>query len=91
MIDMYCRYNHGADERCESCQELYEYAYRWALKCPFGKEKPIFGRCQIHCYNPNMNFKINDIMKFSGTKVISSHPILAFQHLMSSNTNVQGD
>jgi hypothetical protein len=88
MIDMYCRHNHGVDERCEGCRELYEYAHQRALKCPFDEEKPVCGKCQIHCYKPEMKEKIREVMKYSGPKMISSHPILAIRHLISSRKGV---
>jgi hypothetical protein len=80
MIDMYCRHHHDGDKLCESCQELYLYARQRSLKCPFGEDKPTCGKCRVHCYKPKMKAKIREVMKFSGPKMIHSHPILAMRH-----------
>jgi len=84
MIEIYCRHHHGSDKLCESCQELYSYARQRTLKCTFGEEKPVCGQCRIHCYKPDMKSKIRDVMKFSGPKMIYSHPILALRHLTAT-------
>ena len=83
MIDIYCRKHHGGDRFCESCQELYYYARQRSLKCQYGEDKPVCGKCQVHCYKPKMKAKIREVMKFSGQKMIYSHPILAILHLMA--------
>jgi len=84
MIDIFCRHHHGADKRCEGCKELFEYATQRYLRCPFGKDKPVCAKCKIHCYKPEMRDKIRAVMKFSGPKMIFSHPILAIRHLMDT-------
>ena len=85
MIEIYCRHHHGSDKLCKRCEELYSYARQRTLKCKFGEEKPACGKCQIHCYKPDMKSKIRDVMKFSGPKMIYSHPILAIRHLMAAH------
>jgi len=85
MIDIYCRHHHGDDKRCRSCQELFVYATQRYLRCPFGKGKPVCAKCKIHCYQPEMREKIRAVMKFSGPKMIFSHPILAVRHLMAAH------
>lgn len=82
MIDMYCRHHHITDKHCESCKELYSYARQRSLKCPFGENKPACGKCPVHCYKPKMKAKIREVMKFSGPKMIHSHPILALRHFL---------
>jgi hypothetical protein len=84
MIDMYCRHHHGADQLCESCRELSGYARQRALKCPFGEDKPVCSKCRIHCYKADMKAKIKEVMKFSGPRMVHSHPILAVRHLMAA-------
>lgn len=85
MIDMYCRYRHGADARCGDCKELYEYVRQKTLACRFGEDKPACGKCQIHCYQSNMREKIRAAMRFSGPRMIYCHPILAFRHWIASS------
>jgi hypothetical protein len=90
MIDIYCRHQHGADKLgngklCNSCQELSSYARQRSLKCPFGEDKPVCGKCRVHCYKPQMKAEIRKVMQFSGPKMIYSHPILAIRHLMATH------
>jgi hypothetical protein len=84
MIDMYCRHHHKTEKTCESCQALFDYARQRSLKCPFGEDKPVCAKCQTHCYKPEMKAKIKDVMKFSGPKMISVHPMLAIRHFISA-------
>jgi len=84
MIDMYCRHHHGGDTLCSSCQELSSYARERAGKCPFGEDKPVCAKCPVHCYKPKMKAEIQKVMKFSGPKMIFSHPVLAMRHLMTT-------
>jgi len=88
MIDMYCRHHHQSYNPCESCQELFDYARERSLKCPFGKDKPVCAKCQIHCYKTEMRVKVKEVMKFSGPKMISNHPILAIRHFIAGWKNV---
>jgi hypothetical protein len=81
MIDLYCRRHHGGGKRCDDCHNLYSYARQRSLKCPFGEEKPACGKCRVHCYRQEMKTAIREVMKFSGPKMVHSHPILAMQHL----------
>lgn len=81
MIDMYCRRHHGGEKPCDGCRELYSYARRRSLQCPFGEEKTACGKCPIHCYRPEMKVRIREVMKFSGPRMVHSHPILAMRHL----------
>lgn len=89
MIDMYCRHYHDPAKRlhgklCESCQELSSYARQRTLKCRFGADKPTCAKCPVHCYKPQMKAEIQKVMKFSGPKMIFSHPVLAVRHLMTA-------
>jgi hypothetical protein len=81
MIDLYCRNHHSGEKRCDGCQELYLYAHQRSVKCPFGEEKPACGKCPVHCYRKGMKAKMREVMKFSGPKMVRSHPFLALQHL----------
>lgn len=84
MIDLFCRQHHGGGERCRECRELFDYARSRSMKCPFGDDKPVCGRCRIHCYKPGMKEKIREVMKYSGRKMVLSHPILALRHLVDA-------
>lgn len=84
MIDMYCRRHHDVDKPCESCRELFDYTRERTLKCPFGEGKPVCAKCKIHCYKPEMRVKVKEVMKFSGHKMISVHPMLAIRHFCAA-------
>ena len=80
MIDLYCRHHHGNVGECRDCRELYLYARERLRKCPFGEKKSACGRCQIHCYRPEMRARIREVMKFAGPRMVYSHPFLAYWH-----------
>ena len=86
MIGIYCHRQHGTKkELCQECQELLDYATVRLEKCPFQEEKPTCANCTVHCYRPEMQERIRDVMRFSGPHMSYRHPILAFMHLAIDN------
>lgn len=90
MIRLYCRKNHPKAKRqkglmCPECQELLNYARLRSKKCPFMKEKTFCANCKVHCYKPEMREQIRQVMRFSGSKMLLYHPVLAIWHLVCSN------
>lgn len=82
MIRKYCRSNHGTrGGLCEECTALTEYALFRLEKCPFKVNKKFCSLCKIHCYKPDMREKIKDVMKWSGPRMIFTHPVFAFRHV----------
>jgi len=82
MLALYCRDNHGSnDQLCASCRELLEYAMARLEKCPFGIEKPTCSKCLVHCYKPEMRERVKEVMRYSGPRLIKSHPVLALKHV----------
>ena len=85
MIRIYCRGNHGTKEKlCEDCQALREYAVTRTQKCPFMETKTFCSNCKVHCYKPEMREKIREVMRFSGPRMIFSHPVMAISHVIES-------
>lgn len=84
MIQIYCRANHSGDPLCESCAEMQDYVDVRLDKCPFGWEKPTCKNCRVHCYQPEMRTRIKEVMRFSGPRMLFSHPILTLRHLIRS-------
>jgi hypothetical protein len=82
MVEMYCRRHHGGEGLCRECAELAEYADRRLDLCPYGADKPACTNCPIHCYKPEPREKMRDVMRFSGPRMIRSHPYLAIHHLL---------
>lgn len=85
MIALYCRKNHKIKKGlCKECTELNEYARLKSDKCPFMETKTFCSNCKIHCYKPEMREKIRQVMRFSGPRMIFSHPVMALSHVTES-------
>ncbi|MGN1110123.1 MAG: nitrous oxide-stimulated promoter family protein [Oscillospiraceae bacterium] len=84
MIRLYCRKKHGGRELCPDCAALAEYARLRSDKCPFMAEKTFCSNCRVHCYKPEMREKIREVMRFSGPRMIFTHPIAAVRHVIET-------
>ena len=84
MIRMYCHGNHGTKgkEVCEKCRDLTEYAEFRLDKCPFKVDKKFCSFCKIHCYKPEYKDQIKAVMKYSGPRMITTHPVFAISHVI---------
>ncbi|MGN1104369.1 MAG: nitrous oxide-stimulated promoter family protein [Candidatus Coproplasma sp.] len=84
MIKKYCHGKHGTKgkEVCEECKELTKYALFRLDKCPFKADKKFCSFCKIHCYKPDMREKIKQVMRYSGPRMIFTHPVFAFSHVI---------
>ncbi|MBY8990364.1 MAG: nitrous oxide-stimulated promoter family protein [Candidatus Lokiarchaeota archaeon] len=82
MINMYCKKSHDStNQSCSECMELFKYAEERLKLCRFGEDKPTCEKCPIHCYKPEMREKVRNVMRYSGPRMIYSHPIMGFRHL----------
>ncbi len=73
MIRIYCRDRHeGGNDLCTECNRLFEYAMSRLDCCPFGAEKPKCAECSIHCYRPEMQAQIRQVMRYAGPRLASS-------------------
>ena len=85
MIRLYCKKKHGTKKiLCPECEALTEYAMMRSDKCPFMETKTFCSNCRVHCYKPEMREKIREVMRFSGPRMIFSHPIMAVRHVIES-------
>ena len=85
MIALYCKKKHGGKkELCTECEELMQYAKLRSDKCPFMETKTFCSNCKVHCYKPEMREKIREVMRFSGPRMIFTHPITAVRHVIES-------
>lgn len=82
MIDMYCGSRHRSDRPCAECSELLVYANERLEQCPFQEGKTICAKCPVHCFKPAMRDRIKTVMRYSGPRMLHSHPILAVRHFM---------
>jgi hypothetical protein len=69
-------------ELCEECKALTEYALFRLEKCPFKVNKGFCSFCKVHCYKPEYREEIKKVMKYSGPRMIFSHPIFALSHVV---------
>jgi hypothetical protein len=91
MIRMYCRATHGKgpERLCPKCEETARYAQARIDECRFRSDKPTCVKCPVHCYSKAERENIKRIMRFSGPRMLVSHPVLAILHLkdtMSQST-----
>lgn len=95
MVAMFCRDHHGEVPRdaagmCPECAGLIAYARRRLAACPFGAEKPTCLDCPRHCYNPAMRERVREVMRYSGPRMLRSHPLLAVLHLLDGRRKAPG-
>lgn len=83
MIKKYCHKHHKTkrNELCSECTELTEYALHRLDKCPFKENKGFCSFCKVHCYQKVMREKIKEVMRYSGPRMLLSHPGFAISHL----------
>jgi Nitrous oxide-stimulated promoter. len=84
MIALHCRKNHRAKGLCLDCAELDAYARQHSDKCLFMEMKIFCSNCKMHYYKPVMREKIRVVMRFSGPRMIFSHPITAVRHVIET-------
>ena len=72
----------GGLRLCRECAELVDYARARLNRCPFGGEKPTCAKCAIHCYRRAERERITAVMRYSGPRMLTRHPILALRHLL---------
>lgn len=85
MIALYCRKKHGTKgQLCAECAALDAYARERSDKCPFMETKTFCSNCRVHCYRPQMREKIREVMRFSGPRMLTVHPVTAVRHVIES-------
>jgi hypothetical protein len=83
MIGIYCRDRHAlGDALCEECATLRDYAHRRLDICPFGEDKPVCNRCEVHCYSAAMRERVREVMRYAGPRMPLRHPWLALLHML---------
>jgi hypothetical protein len=91
MVQIFCGTHHGTAKKrlCPACTELLKYAKERLDKCPYGENKGACSKCKIHCYKPDMRKNVTEVMRFSGPKMITKHPLLAIDHLLKVKVTKQ--
>ena len=87
MISLYCRKKHGTKNGlCPDCATLDAYAKMRSDKCPFMETKTFCSNCKVHCYKSDMREKIREVMRFSGPRMLTVHPVMAVRHVIESKS-----
>lgn len=82
MIHLYCHGKHGTQKGlCPACQDLLNYAETRTKHCPHMAVKTFCSACKTHCYAPERRKQIQDVMRYSGPRMLFYAPKLAIQHL----------
>ncbi len=84
MIKMYCHRKHKTKGKdlCLTCQELLDYSNMRTDKCPLMATKTFCAFCKIKCYKKSMHEQMVEVMKFSGPRMLWSHPHIALRHMV---------
>ena len=84
MISLYCRKKHGGDTLCPECAELDAYSAKRSDLCPFMETKTFCANCKVHCYKKDMRERIQEVMKFSGPRMLFHRPGMAIRHVIET-------
>ncbi len=77
MIDLYYKKHPNPEER----EKLRAYAAMRISKCPFMETKTFCSQCKVHCYKPEEREMIRKVMRYSGWRMLFTHPIMALRHV----------
>ena len=91
MIRIFCAAHHGSQRSvlCPSCMTLLDYAKERLDKCQYGENKGACSKCKIHCYEPDIRKQIIEVMRFSGPRMVTKHPVLAIDHILRLKASVR--
>ena len=86
MIALYCRQHHHPESAplCLECRALETYAHQRIQRCPFGATKPACTSCTVHCYQPEKQEVIRQVMRYAGPRMLLHHPILTLLHMIDT-------
>lgn len=92
MVAMYCAGHHSSDARtaqahcgeevCESCAAIDAYAVARTQRCRQMDHKTTCEECGNHCYGQAERDEIRKIMRWSGPRMLTKHPIAALRHVL---------
>lgn len=92
MVAIYCAGHHPAASRtktahcggaiCPDCAELDRFAVARTQRCRKMETKTSCNKCEHHCYSPQMQQRIRDVMRYAGPRMLYHHPIAAIRHML---------
>lgn len=85
MVHLYCLKKHHSRNLCPECESLLDYALKRLEHCPFQDLKSFCSHCPIHCYKPDMRKRVQEVMRFSGPRMLFHHPFLLMKHMAARN------
>ncbi|MGX7025946.1 nitrous oxide-stimulated promoter family protein [Vagococcus hydrophili] len=81
MIEIY--YKQFSDEAHQLEEEdVANYAMARLNYCRFGEDKPTCKVCPVHCYKKSYKDKMQQIMRYSGPRMLIYHPVMSVEHFM---------
>ena len=81
MVGLYCRHRLPVREIPEEDEQLIDYAEQRLTHCRYGEMKPACKHCATHCYKPDMQEKVREVMRWTGPRMIFFSPKVAFRHI----------
>ncbi|MDO4290430.1 MAG: nitrous oxide-stimulated promoter family protein [Eggerthellaceae bacterium] len=92
MVALFCAANHASDARverahcgervCSECARLDAYAVMRTRRCRKMDAKISCEKCENHCYRSDERERIRAVMRFSGPRMLTKHPVAAVRHLL---------
>jgi hypothetical protein len=67
---------------CGECRKLLLHAFVKRCNCPLDP-KPMCKHCPVHCYAASYRAKIQEVMRFSGKKIVMGGRIDQLLHLLT--------
>ena len=60
------------------------YSAKRSDLCPFMETKTFCANCKVHCYKKDMRERIQEVMKFSGPRMLFHRPGMAIRHVIET-------
>jgi hypothetical protein len=67
---------------CAACGKLLQHALVKRMRCPYDP-KPMCKKCPTHCYSPAQRAQIQEVMRYSGTRLVLTGRLHYLWHLWS--------
>ncbi|HCM89632.1 MULTISPECIES: nitrous oxide-stimulated promoter family protein [Vagococcus] len=81
MIEIYYKRYQDETHQIEK-DDVESYAMARLNYCRFGEEKPTCKVCPVHCYKKSYKDKMQQIMRYSGPRMLIYHPVMSVEHFM---------
>lgn len=66
------------------CAELDAYSGKHSDRYPFMDTKTFCANCKVHCYRKDMQEKIQEVMRFSGPRMLFHRSRMAIHHMIET-------